>query len=91
MTEEEPVYYVSSEFEIFAKKPLQRSVLETTEVIDKPLAPVEQNDLEFLIPTDPDTYIDLDIKLYVKGKITAADGKDLDNKDLTACVNNLLH
>jgi hypothetical protein len=86
----EPVS-ISSEFDIFAKKPEQSSILETIEVPYKPIAPIDQNDLEFVITSDPNTYIDLDIELYVRDKITAADGKDLDNKDFTACTNNLLH
>ena len=54
---------VSSEFDIFTHKPLQTSVLETIETVYKSIAHGEQNDLEFLIPADTETYIDLDIKL----------------------------
>jgi hypothetical protein len=68
MTEEEPVFFISSEFDVFAKKPVQRSVLETTEVVYKPLAPVEQNDLEFVIPADPDTYIFWTLSYMLKAK-----------------------
>ena len=42
--------FVSSDFDIFAHKPIQTSVLETIETIFKAVAPVEQSDLEFLIP-----------------------------------------
>jgi len=52
---------------------------------------VEQSDLEFFIPADSDTYIALDIKLYVRGKLVSGEGKDLDNKDFTAVNNNFLH
>jgi hypothetical protein len=83
--------FVSSEFDIFAAKPVQESVLETTEVVYKPIASVEQSDLEFLIPADNETYIDVDIKLYIRGKLTAKDGTPLDNKDLTSVTNNFLH
>jgi hypothetical protein len=55
---------ISSEFDVFSRKPTQTSVLETIETVYKPIASVEQSDLEFLIPGDLDTYIDLDIKLY---------------------------
>jgi len=82
---------VSSEFDIFAQKPVQTSVQETIETIYRPIASVDQSDLEFLIPAEHDTYIDLNIKLYVRGKLTAADGKDLDSTDFTATANNLLH
>ena len=52
---------VSSEFNIFANKLIKTSVLETIETVYKPIAPVEQSDLEILLPADNDTYIDLDI------------------------------
>jgi len=73
---------VSSEFDIFAHKPIQTSVLETIETVYKRIAPVEQSDLEFLIPADTDTYIDLDIKLYVRSKLVSGEGKDLDEMTL---------
>jgi len=62
---------ISSEFEIFADKPVQTSVLGTIETAYKPIAPVEQNELEFLIPGDKDNYIRLDIQLYVRGKLVS--------------------
>jgi len=48
---------ISSEFDIFAHKPIQTSVLGTIETAYKPIAPVDQNDLDFLIPADKDKYI----------------------------------
>jgi hypothetical protein len=83
--------FESSEFDIFASKPVQTAVRETNVVHYKPIASVDQNDLEFSIPEDHDTYIDLNIKLYVKGKIDGAGGRDLDASDFTAGTNNLLH
>ena len=56
----------------------------------KPIATVDQNDLEFFISGDSESYIDLD-KLYVKGRLLGADGKDLDASDFTAGTNNFLH
>jgi hypothetical protein len=53
---------VSSEDIIFVHRPIQMVVLGTVETVYKPLDPVEQNDLEFVISGDSDTYIDLDIK-----------------------------
>ena len=82
---------VISEFYIFTSKPVQTSDLETTEVKHKPIAFVNQSDLEFLIPGDNDTYIDLDIKFYIGGKLTKADGTDLDNTYFKAVTNNFLH
>jgi hypothetical protein len=56
-----------------------------------PIAPLDQSDLEFLIPSDNDTYIDLNIQLCIRGKLTAEDGKVLAETDHTATINNLLH
>jgi len=52
---------------------------------------VEQSDLEFQIPSDNYTYVDLNIKLYIRGKLTKANGTNLDNTDFTAVTNNFLH
>jgi len=84
------IEFVSSVFDIFAHKPVQLSILGTDVVHCKPIATVDQNDLEFLIPGDSETYIDQDINLYVSGKIFCADGKDLDASDFTAGTNNFV-
>jgi len=84
------IEFVTTEFDIFAHKPVKKAILETNAVHYKPIATVDQNDLEFLIPAD-ETYIDLDIKIYVKCKLIGADGKDLDATDYTAGTNNFLH
>jgi len=65
---------INSEFDIFAHKPVQTSVLGTIETSYKPIAPVEPNDLEFLIPGDKDNYIRLDIQLYIRGKLVSDSG-----------------
>jgi hypothetical protein len=75
----------------FARKPVQESILETLDVVNKPIASVDQSDLEFLIPADNETYIDPDIKVYVRGKLTKIDGTALDEKDFTSVTNNFLH
>ena len=62
----------SSQFDIFMHRPIQTAVQGTVETVYKTLAPVEQNDLEFLIPGDSDTYINLDIKLHVRGKMVSS-------------------
>jgi len=82
---------ISSEFDIFSHKPVQMSVLGTIETAYKPIAPVEQNDHEFLIPGDKDNYIRLDIQLYVRGKLVSSSGNNVDVSDHTGMVNNLLH
>jgi len=40
---------ISSEFDIFMHRPIQTAVLGSVETMYETLAPVEQNDLEFLI------------------------------------------
>ena len=80
-----------SEFDMFATRPVQSSTIETIETAYKPIASLDQSDFEFLIPADHDTYIDLNIQLYIRGKLTQADGKDLELTDVTCVANNLLH
>jgi len=82
---------VISEFDIFAHRPVQTSVLVTIETAYIPIAPVEKNDLEFFIPADNNTYIDLDIKVYDRSKLFSGSGKDVDFTDLTGLKNNFLH
>ena len=80
-----------TELDIFATKPVQTSTLETTETTYKPITSLGQSDLEFMIPADHDTYIDPNIQLYIHGKLTKADGTDLELSDHTCVTNNLLH
>jgi len=54
---------VSSEFDIVAQKRVHASVQETIETIFRLIASVDQRDLEFFIPAENDTYIDLNIRL----------------------------
>jgi len=83
--------YINCEFDVLAPKSIQTSVLEMIQTVCKPIAPVEQSDLEFLIPGDLDSYIDLDVKLYIRGKLISGNSKDLDATDFTAVTNNFLH
>ena len=66
-------------------------MLWTIETAYKPIDNFVQNDLEFSIPVDNDTYIDLDIKLYVWGKLISATGKNVGFTDFTGVTNNFLH
>jgi len=66
-------------------------VLETTETIYKPILSVDQTDIELSIPGNSDTYIDVDLKLYIKGKLQKEDGTNLTGTDLTAGINNSLN
>jgi hypothetical protein len=65
---------LSSEFDLFASRPVQTSVAQTTEIIYKPIASVEQNVLKFLVPADNETYTDLNIKLFITGQLAKEDG-----------------
>ena len=87
----EDVEFISSEFDIFAQKPTQSAILDSYEVPHKPIATLDQNDFEFLVPGDNETYIDLNFKLYVKGFLVGPDGKAFDASDHTAGTNNFLH
>ena len=83
--------FVSSEFHIFASKPVQESVHETVDVVYKPIASVDQSDIEFLIPAYNENYIDPDIKVHIRGKLNKIDGTALDDKNFTSVTNNFLH
>jgi len=63
------IAFISSEFDSFAHKPIQTSLLGTIETAYTPIALVNHNDLEFLISADKDNYIRLDIQFYVRGKL----------------------
>jgi len=82
-----PPEFTSSEFDIFTRKPVQK-IVDTNVVVYKPIASIDQNNLEFVIPSDYDTYVDHDIKFFICGKLTKADGKALDATDFTAVTNN---
>jgi len=43
------------------------------------------------MPANNDTYIDLDIKFHVRGKLVSVSGKEFDFTDYTAVINNFLH
>jgi hypothetical protein len=82
---------VSSEFDIFGQKLVQTSVFETIATIFRPIVSVYPRDLEFFIPAEHDTYIGLNIRFFVRGKLTTADGKGLEATDFTGATNNFLH
>jgi len=82
---------VSTEFDILAQKPVQTSVLATIETRYKPIAPVGQNDLEFLIPADKDNNIRLDNELYVRCKLVSVSGNNVNASEHTAVTNRFLN
>ena len=82
---------MGTDFDIFVRKPKQSSTVEANETIYRPIESVDQTDIEFVIPGGSDTYVDLDLKLFVKGKLQTEDNADLSETDYTVVVNNLLH
>jgi hypothetical protein len=70
---------------------VQSAVLFSRVTHYKPIVPVDQSDLEFVILGDADTYIDLDIHMSVQGKLVTQDGSALDLADSNTVVNNHLH
>jgi hypothetical protein len=87
----EAVSAASIEFDIYPTKTVQTSTLDTTETAYKSIASIDLSDLDFLIPADYDTYIDLNIHLLIRGKLTKADGTELDATVYTAVTNNFFH
>ena len=85
------VVSASTEFDIFATRIVQSSNIETLDAAYKRIAFLDQKDLEFLIPADHDSYIDLNIQLYNRGKLTKAEGMDLEVGDIKCVANNLIH
>ena len=83
--------FVGTDFDIFARKPRQLAVEKTPETIYKPIASIDQADIEFLITGDSETYIDLDLKLFIKGKLMKGNGTNLTDTDYTARITNLLN
>ena len=45
----------------------------------------------FYVPAEYDTYIDPNIRLLVRGRLTKDNGTDLDKSDFAGVTNNLLH
>ena len=52
---------------------------------------MDQSDFDFFIPTDAETYMELNIHIYVRGTLLAHDDSALDAADNTTVVNNLLY
>ena len=82
---------MGTELDIFCRKPKQSSTVETNETIYRLTASVDLRDNELVIRGDSDKYVDVDLKLFVKGKLQTEDKSDLPETDYTAVINNLLH
>jgi hypothetical protein len=72
--------FLGTEFDIITRKARQAGTVDTTETIYKTIAPIDQSDVEFIIPADNETYVDPNTKLYVSGNLVKVDGS---NKNAT--------
>jgi hypothetical protein len=72
------VVCVSSEFDVFADRPVQTSSVNTVEIGHKPTTAIDQRDLKFTIPADDERYLDPNMQIYIKGQLLGADGAELD-------------
>jgi hypothetical protein len=60
------------------KKPVQSAVLGTMVAQYQPIAPVDQPDIEFVIPGD-ESYIDKNIDIMIRAKLIKPNGQALDS------------
>ena len=82
---------IRSEFDIFVRRPVLTAVLSSRVTHNKPIAPVDQSDLELAIPGDAETYMNLDIHMSMRQRLVALEVSSLHPEDSTTVVNNLLH
>ena len=68
---------INSAFDIFELRAMQSSIVETIEEPHKPVAGVEQCDVEFSVPATSDLYIDPNMKLVIRGKLARPTGRIL--------------
>lgn len=77
-----------SVFDIFIRRPVQSAVQWSRVNHYKPIAPVDQSELEFVTTSDAETYLDLDNYVLVRGKLVAEEGSALDPDASISVVNN---
>jgi len=71
---------VISEIDIFAHRHIQTSVLGKIDTAYKTIAPsIKRSGILYTCYND--TYLDLDIKFYIQGKLISCSGKDVDSQD----------
>ena len=82
--------YLKSDLDIFLKRSIQTSIVNTHTFTYKPIAPADNPaQLEF-----SDYYIDLNsVRLLLRFKLVKTDGSDMPSYETNTvgCVNNLLH
>ena len=69
---------------------MQGAVLWSRATLYKPIAPVDQSDLEYVISGDSQTYVDPNIHMMIRGNLVHPDESNFDSDDHTSVVNNLL-
>jgi hypothetical protein len=86
---------LKSRLDIFLKRRIQTSVVNSYTVTYKPLAPADNpTQLEFICSGHSDYYFDLNsIRLLLLVKLVKTDGSDLSSteQNTMGCVNNVLH
>lgn len=82
-----------SPLEWFKVLPTQTTIMKTVNVEQQSLTPLREGaPLVFFVSPATDEYIDLqNTKLYVKCKVTQANGENLRAADVVAPINNLFH
>jgi hypothetical protein len=72
------VVCASSEFDVFADRPVHTSTVQTVKIGHKPTKGIDQRDIEFTIAGDQENYIDPDMHIYIKGQLVGANSAVLD-------------
>ena len=82
-----------SDFDIFVKRPVQSAVLWSRVKHYKPIAPVHQSDLEFVIPGEDETYVFHDTHTHMPmwGKLVAHEDSVLNAAESMTVFNNLIY
>jgi len=84
---------LKSGLDIFLKRSIQTSIVNSHTVTYKPIAPADNPaQLEFNCSGHSDFYIDLNsVRLLLRIKLVKSDGSDVSEVNTVGCVNNLLH
>jgi len=86
---------LKSGLDIFLKRSIQTSIVNSHTVTYKPFAPADNPaQLEFNCSGHSDYYINLNsVRLLLRFKLVKTDGSDIPNDEVNTvgCVNNLLH
>lgn len=78
-------------FYIFTKRPAQSAVLSSRVTDYKHITPVDQSEVDFVIHSDTENYMDIDIHMSLRGKLVSQNRSALDPADSTTVGKDLLH